>query len=60
MADLLEDEFCPYCELHRSDIGRCKLGFPGCGLADDLLEEFLSDADFEFNPEVKHGNRDNS
>jgi hypothetical protein len=30
---------CIYCGLPKKDMGRCYLGFPGCGRADDLMLE---------------------
>lgn len=32
-------EPCIYCKLPAADMGKCKLGFPGCGRADDMLYE---------------------
>ena len=31
------DMDCVYCGLPKKDMGRCYLGFPGCGRADDLM-----------------------
>ena len=31
------DMDCIYCGLPKKDMGRCYLGFPGCGRADDLI-----------------------
>jgi hypothetical protein len=48
------DKDCVYCDLPKSDMGKCSSGFPGCARADDLFMcDGMSDRDAKMKAEGK-------